>query len=360
MNVSRTVFRDVRVFGRGGFGDPSDVVVVGGVVVSIAPSGDADDHEAAEVVAGGYLLPGLIDAHVHLDGDESLGMLADHGVTTALDMGSPAGLIADLRGTPGVTDFRSALMVATSPASAHARNMHLNDEALVGSAADADAWVAAHAEAGADYIKIVIDLPGFEQADVDALVEAAHARGLRTIAHASRADAVAMGQRAGVDVLTHVPLDRPVQAAQAHELSAAGTVLVPTLVMMRTIVDRVNPSGGPGPRYEAARDSVAAARAAGMPIVAGTDANRTPAAPASPPFGASLHDELELLVDAGLSTTEALESATSVAAATFGLTDRGRIEPGTRADLVLLDADPTADIRATRTVRGVWLAGVRR
>nr|MBA3907202.1 amidohydrolase family protein [Pseudonocardiales bacterium] len=66
-----------------------------------------------------------------------------------------------------------------------------------------------------------------------------------------------------------------------------------------------------------------------------------------------------LLVDAGLSPVEALDAATSVAAEHFGLLDRGRIAPGLRADLVLLADDPTVDIAATRTIRGVWIAGER-
>jgi imidazolonepropionase-like amidohydrolase len=96
-----------------------------------------------------------------------------------------------------------------------------------------------------------------------------------------------------------------------------------------------------------------------MPILAGTDANATPAAPASPVFGESLHDELGLLVDAGLTPSHALDAATSLAAEHFRLPDRGRIAPGLRADLVLLDGDPTVDIAATRTIRGVWIAGER-
>jgi len=134
---------------------------------------------------------------------------------------------------------------------------------------------------------------------VDALVAAAHARDLEVVAHASRSDAVSMAQRAGVDILTHAPLDRPIGEDQAAELVAGGTVIVPTLTMMLGIVESPRSKGVPGPSYEPARASVAALHAAGMPILAGTDANRTPAAPASPVFGESLHDELALLVDAG-------------------------------------------------------------
>jgi len=75
------------------------------------------------VTAGGYLISGLIDCHIHLHGPETLSALAAHGVTTGMDMSSPASLVAALRGTPGVTDIRSPLMAASSPTSAHAARM---------------------------------------------------------------------------------------------------------------------------------------------------------------------------------------------------------------------------------------------
>ena len=94
-------------------------------------------------------------------------------------------------------------------------------------------------------------------------------------------------------------------------------------------------------------------RRAGVPILAGTD---SPAPGSS--NGASLHQELELLVKAVLSPTEALAAATSVPARIFGLKDRGRIAPGLRADLLLVRGDPTRDITATRDIVAVWKAGV--
>jgi imidazolonepropionase-like amidohydrolase len=72
-----------------------------------------------------------------------------------------------------------------------------------------------------------------------------------------------------------------------------------------------------------------------------------------------MHRELLLLTEAGLSAEEALAAATSVPARHFGLTDRGRIAPGLRADLVLVDGDPTRDITATRAIADVWRRGVR-
>jgi imidazolonepropionase-like amidohydrolase len=93
----------------------------------------------------------------------------------------------------------------------------------------------------------------------------------------------------------------------------------------------------------------------GVPIMAGTD---TPVLPLVP--GYSLHDELALLVrDAGLTPREALRAATATPAAFMGMgASLGQLSPGMLGDLVLLDADPTVDISATRRVRAVVSRGV--
>jgi imidazolonepropionase-like amidohydrolase len=104
---------------------------------------------------------------------------------------------------------------------------------------------------------------------------------------------------------------------------------------------------------------VTAFRRAGVTILAGTDANQGTASPAQIPHGKALHDELGLLVEAGLTPVEALRSATVLPAEYFGFTDRGVIEPGRRADLLLVEGDPTQDIAATCAIRSVWVAGVQ-
>ena len=71
-----------------------------------------------------------------------------------------------------------------------------------------------------------------------------------------------------------------------------------------------------------------------------------------------MHGELELLVKAGLSPTEALAAATSVPARIFHLNDRGRIAPGWRADLLLVGGDPTREITATRDIIAIWKDGL--
>jgi hypothetical protein len=113
-------------------------------------------------------------------------------------------------------------------------------------------------------------------------------------------------------------------------------------------------AGAPATTYAAATAAVRALKQAGVPILAGTDAGNPGVT-----HGISLHGELELLVQAGLTPTEALVAATSTPARIFHLDDRGRIATGLRADLLLVSGDPTSDITATRAIDGVWKQGKR-
>lgn len=179
-----------------------------------------------------------------------------------------------------------------------------------------------------------------------------------TIAHAMSPPGLKMAQDAGVDVITHAPL-APALDGGAAEMSAIarmvsdGRICVPTLTMMNG-VDKIRPPGG---GYQHTKAAVDAMHKLGVPIIAGTDCNKAPGAPVQPVHGVSLHDELELLVDAGLSNLEALNAATVLPAKHFRMPDRGVIAPGKRADLVLLSADPLQDIKNTRSIQKVWLAG---
>jgi imidazolonepropionase-like amidohydrolase len=174
------------------------------------------------------------------------------------------------------------------------------------------------------------------------------------MAHATSEEAIALAVTAGVDMIHHTPLDTPLSAATVRQYVTGGHVSVPTLTMMQGFAGL----GIPGLNYAAASQSVAALHQAGVPILAGTDANVVPGIPVHPPFGTSLHGELELLVAAGLSNVEALRAATINPAKAFGLQDRGAIRPGLRADLILIDGDPTTDITATRDIQRIWAGGI--
>jgi imidazolonepropionase-like amidohydrolase len=352
---------NVRVFDGRELRGPTTVVIEGGIV--------GDDSAGARIIdaGGATLLPGLIDAHVHLLTEGHLQQLADFAVTTALDMGAwPPSMVDSLRDRTGMADMRSAGIPATSAGSSHSHLPGWPAEEMVDGPAGAAQFVTDRIAEGADYIKLIVDTPGPDQEILDALVAASHRHGKLTVAHAVSTAALDMALLAGVDMITHAPLDRPLTESTTARILAQGCVSIPTLTMMKGVVDRIaavaasQPEGVPaaGPSYESARGSVAELHRAGVPILAGTDANAGPGIPFSPRHGESLHDELELLIEAGLSNVEALRAATVLPAQHFGLHDRGVIEPGRRADLVLIDGDPIADIRATRQIRRVWCAGV--
>ena len=246
--MDKIALTNVRVFDGERLLEPATVVIDGDRI--------GDDQAGARTWEGdgGVLLPGLIDCHIHLTDESTLAALARHGVTTALDMGTDSPeLVASLRNRPGVTDVRSSGASATSPASAHAKRMG-RSEGLVADPGEARAYVSRRVAEGVDYIKIIIDLPGFDEPTVRALVEAAHAQGLRTIAHAATREAVLLAQAAGVDVLTHAPIDRQLEDSAVERTRTSGQVVVPTLTMMEAIVERL---GGIAPvSYDVARSTV--------------------------------------------------------------------------------------------------------
>src|SRR3984885_6141305 len=347
--MDKIALTNVRVFNGERLLEPA-TVVIDGDRIGTDPAG-ATTWEGD----GRVLLPGLIDCHIHLTDSSTLASLARQGVTSGLDMGTwPPELVASLRNRPGVTDVRSSGTGATHPASMHAKRMG-RAQGLVADPDEARAYVAQRVAEGVDYIKIIVDPPGFDEATVRALVDAAHAHGLRTIAHAANAGAVLLAQAAGVDVLTHAPIDRPLSDDEVRATRAGGQVIVPTLTMMEAIVARL--AAAAPVSYDAARATVGRWHRAGATILAGTDANHAPSPPAPPPHRTSPRRELGLLVDAALSAFEALRPATAGPAKQFGLADRGVIAPGKRADLVLIDGDPAQDISAVSHVSAVWCAG---
>jgi imidazolonepropionase-like amidohydrolase len=352
---------DVRVFDGTRLTAPRTVFIDHGLIAEDGPT----DHVFNG--AAGTLLPGFIDAHIHLDAPSNLEEFANWGVTTGLDMGTnPKSLVDSLRNVQGLTDIRSALSPASGPGGLQTTMNTFAPSTVLFGPQDAEAFIADRVVEGCDFVKIIIEDPA-DKGDaalsgdtIAAIVVAAHAKNFLTIAHASSPAAVQLGIDAGVDFLTHVPLRAPISPEQIATMVAKGIKIIPTLSMMEGIGAKFGmPTGGPGPGpgIHLAQASVAALRAAGVPILAGTDANNAPFVPFSPKLGESFHGELALLVGAGLTPAEALRSATELVADSFGLTDRGRVAPGLRADLVLVDGDPTADIAATKAIRNVWITG---
>ena len=345
-----TAICNARVFDGNSIGEPTTVIIDGERI----GHGDSVPANATETIDahGAILLPGLIDCHIHLDGPDNLTQMAKNGVTTALDMATwPVEKLNSLRGRKHLTDIRGCGLAATAPGSVHSRIPSMPSDALVANATEAEKFVAARIADGADYIKVVADVPGPDQETLNALVEAAHRQDKLVIAHAVSTVATAMAQRAGVDFVTHAPLNAVMADEDVDQMKAEKRISIPTLIMMKGSAARF------GLDFSNCIKTVGALHRAGIPILAGTDANIAEGVPANVAHGIAMHEELELLVDCGLSVVEALRSATCLPAEYFHLNDRGSVKPGLRADLVLVDAELANDISASRRIQRVWIQG---
>jgi imidazolonepropionase-like amidohydrolase len=362
---------------------PTTVLVDGDRIVAV---GDVPVPPGVETVdaRGKTLLPGLIDAHAHVFEAAQLEQALAFGVTTVLDMFSLPAAIAPLReSAPGRAELRSAGILATAPGG-HGTEYGFEIPTLT-RADQAAAFVDARLAEGSDYLKIVFDdgsaygirWPMLSRDTMAALIAAAHAKGKLAIVHVGSYDQARAALEAGADGLAHTFRDRAPPPGFGRTVATRGAFIVPTLAVMRTLFGEKGTIAGDaafaalltpqakanltasfpirasGPA-DAARQTLVQLRDAGATILAGTDAPNPGTA-----HGVSLHDELALLVEAGLAPAAALAAATSAPARAFRLDDRGRIATGLRADLLLVEGDPTADIRATRRIAGVWHGGVR-
>ncbi|MEJ2862189.1 amidohydrolase family protein [Actinomycetospora flava] len=327
---------------------------------SVTPVGDVvEGHEHS-------LIPGLIDTHVHLTDQGELEATARAGVTTVVELGThPDELIDELRREAPRgrgSDVVSAGSAASAPGSTQTTAMGFPIESAVTDPGDAERYLSWRVDHGSDLIKIIVedpdatDVPALSPETLAALVDGAHRRGLLTVAHVVTAQSFARALHAGVDVLTHAPLDRVLPPGVLEDMLAAGVVVSPTLVMMRTVT-RARLGARAEEAFATCLQAVREMYRAGVPIVAGTDANNTPFAPVA--HGSSLHEELGWLRQAGMTAREALNAATGRAAQTFRLTDRGEVAVGQRADLLLVRGAINTDLDTLADPAGVWLAGSR-
>lgn len=348
--TNRIAIENVRVFDGNELTAPTTVVIDGTRIGA--------DADGAEVVdgQGGTLLPGLIDAHVHITNPQELAQLASWGVTTGLDMACwPTDRVASLRAVTGFADFRTAGLPAIGPGGPHSCIPNMPTGAIINTAADARAHVEARMTEEVDYIKGIAEAPGAGGPPLEALsalVSAAREYGKKSVIHAASAGAYDIAVQAGADFITHLPIDGPVNPESLTAMKNAGQTAVPTTTMMSGILAGRAPIDGVLANLRAVADS-------GIAILAGTDSNAQQGVPAQIRHGSSLHEEFGLMSRAGMRPLDILRSATILSAEAFGLTDRGTIAVGKRADLVLLDGDPLADIAATTAIRAVWCGGVK-
>ena len=153
---STTVITNVRVFDGDAVRPPLTVAVRDGLITD-----DTDQPGAATVDArGGVLLPGLIDAHVHIDSRADLDRCARAGVTTVLDMAThDIGALDALRDIAGLPTVRRAGMPASAPGGAHTMKMGFASPSAVADEHDATRFVADRVTDGVDYIKVIVEDP---------------------------------------------------------------------------------------------------------------------------------------------------------------------------------------------------------
>lgn len=383
--------RDVRVFDGERVVDGDSVIARDGYIAELGrglpvPAG-------ARVVdgAGGTLLPGLIDGHTHTPPDleyaeRALRQALRFGVTTVICLGTEPATAAAMKlraaERSDLADIRSAGTIATVPGS-HPTHLSEREYPTLTGPADAAPFIDSHIAAGMDQVKIAIEdgavigrsMPCISPELTAAVTAEAHRHGLLVIAHAQLERLALQALDAGVDGLAHQYLDQPQSPEIARRLRQSGTFVCLTLAVYHSgegarlardarIAPYVEPNwlehlsrglGSFEPYITYIRtvlDSVPVLADAGVTIVAGTDAPNPGTA-----HGASLHHELELLVRGGLTPTRALTAATSAAADSYRLPDRGRISPGQRADLLLVGGDPTTDITRTLDIQAIWRTG---
>jgi imidazolonepropionase-like amidohydrolase len=332
------------------------------------------------------LLPGLVDAHVHLvasggpdlaadvPGTEAERMLAavvnarrqlEAGVTLVRDLGSPGAEAVLVGRAVEAGTIAGPRVVASGPAITMTGG-HIPYLGRVTDGVEAmRAAVRANLALGARCIKVVatggvltqgVDPrePAYTQAELDALVDEAHRLGLTVAAHAIGEGGVAAALRAGVDSVEHgMFLDqRAVELFLKTGARLSATFLAPHGILggpsvPAWIKDRARPAA------EAQARSFRAAVSAGVPAVAGTDAGT----PDNPHGGVAR--EVAFMAEAGLDTLLAVKAATGEAADLLGVADRGVLRQGAAADVLVAGGDAAADLGALQRPVAVFQDGRR-
>ena len=370
---------------------PSHTVVWDGDrIVWMGPDSDADTTGATKVDAGGAsLLPGLIDAHVHLcleptiagtdgvasDAIESVlarsvdnaGKLLAAGITSARDQGSRDGIAIEVAAAQRAGDVVGARIMAAgrgiTPTGGHGWT--------IGVEADGPeavrAAVATEIERGAEVIKLFLTggvlgagTHGFEVVmsaeELAAAVDEAHRHQVLAGAHVHGPEGIEMALDADIDTIEHAT---GITADQARRAAAQGVALVPTLTGIDVMQDQADlvPTdlmARVTEVAEAASEGIRTAIAEGARVLAGTDSGT----PFNPP--GLLAREMQLLAGLGMGNAGAIAAATSLVADTLRLEGRGIIEVGAHADLILVDGNPLHDLSVLEQPRMVVQDGVAR
>jgi imidazolonepropionase-like amidohydrolase len=405
--------------GRGGAPiDNATVVIRDGRIVAVGPSAATPVPSDAEVVdyTGKTIIPGLISAHSHVGifvglkaAPENysrdiilrqLKQLEAYGVTTVMALGLNGPLFYELRPElhaghlPGADLFgadQGVGAVGGQPASAVVP-VGENQVSRPDTTERARDSVRQMAARKTDMVKIWLDsggglMPKIPPEFYSAVIDEAHRNGLRVAAHIYDLDDAKAIVRAGVDVVAHGVRDKPVDPEFIDLMKSRSVWYISTIVLDYTgYIFAEQPSWMQEPFLQRAlhpavraqfddpayrertlalpataknkaavmtnKQNLKALHDAGVQIAFGSDSGVGLRIP-----GVAEHLELALMVEAGLTPMQAINNATSNAAALLKLDDRGVLAAGKLADLVVLEGDPTADISNSRKIHAVWHRG---
>ena len=315
-------------------------------------------------------MAGLWDMHVHLDDGRTARQLLGWGVTGARVMSGGLEETLALRQAILTQPARGPRLLVVGLALDGPRSASDTGSEVVRTADDGRRAVDSLADRGVDFIKVH---EGLSRQSWFAIARAARRRGLPLTGHVPAGLTPEELSDSGLGSIEHleflpdeclVLFDSTTRATRAAlplrcrppelqrllaHLHRNGVWLDPTIGSFRVFARRQWPSILAG-----FTDLTPLIRNAELPVLSGTDVGSAGIVP-----GASLHDELLLLVEAGLSPAEALRTATLNPATFLGIADSfGKVDSGYVADLVLLEANPLADIRNTRRIAGVIRAGI--
>lgn len=378
---------NIRLFDGETVVDDATVVTSCTTIRAVARGSESIELLSDAITIGGEgrtLLPGLIDTHTHTWSVPMLERPLDFGVTTVMGMGSTNPTFASTMRTEREigpardrADLYAAVLWVTAPGS---HGTQWAEVPTLEEPEDARAFVAARLNDGADYIKLIYDnfkmfdadIPTLKKETMEAVVEAAHAQGVIAVVHSRDVEAWADVVNAGVDGIVHLPVDEVPDVELLQQIKDAGIWVSGNLSLTRPLGEALidDPSIGPMLResekenllnfranYREGGDRVAldtarALRAKGITFLPGSDAPN-----GGTTFGATMHRDLEEMVEIGFTPIEALKAATSDAAEAFKLSDRGRIAVGLQADLILVEGAPDKNIKDTRNIVAVIKGG---
>lgn len=351
------LIQNVRLFDGMNVQEGMDVLFEKGKVASILPHDP--QHQADEVIdgKGKTLLPGLINAHVHIWFPAHLAEAAKAGVLTVMDMHASRfsiPILKALKDSTGFANYLSAGPGATVPGG-HGTQFGMPTP-TIDSVTSAKTFTEDRVQDGADYIKILREpsRPTINFEQIDTVIATAHAHKKLAVSHISRkADGLTLAST-NLDGFVHIWFDEPSTAEEIQVLADGGQFMVPTILTNKRVIEYFEEQGRDIPHLSVDQllAEIKKLHEAGVRLVAGTD----------PPnlninYGTDLFSELELFVESGLSPLEALRTATGNTAAAFRLDEAGQLKVGMPAHAFLVEGDPSTNIEEIRQVIQVWKAG---